>query len=490
MGLAQGRDFNTRARIYTKAATTFLDKIQGKDLRGALALMDSAKAGWMEDRFFGLNEIKRRDVWTGNKGLSKDAPAIMKAEAFSQELSKVITDKLFRLGPVTDYNHSNASMSLLNALGNLSEEVFSGSGLAAKRAQASLGRYGISQYEWESIYSKHCIQSVGDWLKAHPERGSGYADDVMAQKLFFVDNLQDLSDDVIAKHLEAQGMRVSKESITNYRYKLLDKAVAMIETGADELTSIPSARIQGMLSMWNDQNSGPAVIMNIMSQFQSYPAALTFYHHFRRLASFVDPSDPMWNNVVWEGLTANSGAGGKSLMGQLMTSAITEALVGTGVSWMQGKGKTYRKKDGSLDVPAMAQDTTGTIAAASGLPGMLVTTIESGLESARGRGGGFNLQAGPMLGQIISLLSKPVGAATRKGAEGHRAKAVGGALLEDVAQLLPTNYVPTKALWSCTIADQLQRMQYGTQYYSLKRRQEEGKVNWANEALKAVGLKN
>jgi hypothetical protein len=157
---------------------------------------------------------------------------------------------------------------------------------------------------------------------------------------------------------------------------------------------------------------------------------------------------------------------------------------------MQGKGKTYRKKDGSLDVPAMAQDTTGTIAAASGLPGMLVTTIESGLESARGRGGGFNLQAGPMLGQIISLLSKPVAAATRKGAEGQRAKAVGGALLEDVAQLLPTNYVPTKALWSCTIADQLQRMQYGTQYYSLKRRQEEGKVNWANEALEAVGLKN
>jgi len=283
-------------------------------------------------------------------------------------------------------------------------------------------------------------------------------------KMFFPDLIEEISDADIAKHLKAQKRHVSDINISKYRQELMDKASALINSSADEMTTIPTSRIQGAATLHTDPNSWFGFWVSSMSQFQSFPIGMAYYQLGRKLASHMDRTDPMFNrmllNVKWNLSTAGS------FMAYWAESAVITALLLELVDFAKGNTQSILKEDGSINTEAIAQKATRSMFAPLAVASVFLDASLTSLEKGRGHGGGLALPVFPAASAGLKYTSRIVDAATRESVEGQRAQALGAAAAQNTLDMLGVpNSLPLKPWTTMFVTDHLEHLRLGDAWY-------------------------
>ena len=461
-----------------------LNLVDQESLYSALTNGDTLTAGQEIGDTLGAN-IKNflRTITDINRGktLSLDAPGRMKWEEGIRAWGDLVMH-IGRIGESSDINRGNAAIMVMQAIADNGNTLFKN---LDKKAQQSLNRYGVSEWEWDNIFTKHCINTIDEHLAKYRGEGGEYFGDF---KVFTPDNLAELDDSVIEGFIKANPEKssvVTKQAIANYRQELFDKASIMINSGADEMVSIPNERVKAWLRGYTDPNSWTGATWSMATQFQSFGAMMNWTHWTRRWMSFIDPSDELFTNFalatggMWSGQV-------QSFTGMVAEMAIYQGMILEALSYANGKYQSIYSSSGELQPDVLSKklikpfiDTTGSV-------GILLDAIMGAVSIGRGQGGGISFPIAPVPSATISGAGKVINAATRQSTEGHRAEAVLAQIAQNALDVTGIPRIPVlQAGYTMMIGDRLSEIAQGSSAWNrtqARRRRTGYQRNWAYDA--------
>lgn len=455
-GLRSSIDVTARYDVYSKFIKSFA---RDKKLLNSIYMSQQLRENVLYEMVY--NEPISSGMLHKKGGLNEWAPAWMKFEQMSKDYSKVLLDKMAFIGPLTKYNRMNAALNVMEAVGDFASNSYADiAKINDGRLLQTLNRFGITQVEWDDILSKKAVCSMNDYVaKFHTGETLGELGD---SKLFFPELLIDLTDDELKAAMEKQGIAITAENISNYKQSLVDKASMIVNVSADEMTTIPTARVQGALSLAQDPNTWLGMGIRALTQFQSFGTGVNFYHWGRRLASQMDMNDPLFNKMLC--CTAGFGSTAKEMAGFVAELALFQFILNEVVSGMAGTRKAMTV-DGEVNAGNITEKVTKAVVDQAGIMGPLLDAIVTGFERGRGAGGGFALSVLPAGSTLLGQASRVAQAATKESTKDNRAQAIGGALITNAGYYtgLP-NLVYTQAAWNFLIGDKLTEWQQGSNY--------------------------
>lgn len=448
MGLAGEGDLQARWRVGSQLGRRFT---QDKYLAEQIHLTNTVRAdvlySFLYNTPLGTGEMAQ-------KGFNKYASNLAKFEEGSRKYTDFLLNKFFWIGPLTDYNRTNAALTTMKAIGAFSNVSYK---QMPTRLQDTLLRFGVSEYEWDNIFSKHLVTNVKDYIK----QTTGVVDEsnITNYKMFFPQLVDNISDDTLKTFMKDQKLSITEMSIQKYKRNLKDKVSVLINSSADEMTSIPTSRIQGALGLHSLPNSGTNFALNSILQFQSFGAAINYYQWARRLAAHTT-QDTAFNHLLFEFVGHPSST--VSIVQFVAESALVEAFVGELVKEVSGTNRKLVNDKGEFQSDAAIDKSLEYIGGSAGLINILLQTLFSGLTQAKGQGGGLSIPALPSLSTVLQKGERIGAAFTKESVKNQRGKAIAGALLENVADMSGlVNQPLVKATWSLLIGDTLREWQYG-----------------------------
>jgi hypothetical protein len=244
----------------------------------------------------------------------------------------------------------------------------------------------------------------------------------------------------------------------------MDKASALINSSADEMTTIPTSRIQGAAAVHTDPNSWLGFGISSMTQFQSFPIGMFYYQLGRKLASHMNKTDPMFNRVLLNATWNLSTAG--SFINYWAESAVWTALVLELLDFAKGNTQSILNEDGSVNNEALAHKVARSMFGPLAIASVFLDASLTSLEKGRGQGGGLALPVFPAASAGLKYISRIVDAATRESVEGQRAQAIGAAVTQDVVDMLGVpNSLPLKPWTTMFVTDHLEHLRLGDDWY-------------------------
>ena len=454
-GFRSGTDLTARYDVYSKFLKSFS---RDKKLLNSIYMNQQLKESMLYEMIY--NEPINSGMLKKYGNLNEWAPAWMKLQEFTNRYSKTLLDGFAWIGPFTRYNRMNAALNVMESLGEFASHSFADiANIDNKRLLQTLNRFGITETEWDDILSKKTVMTMNDYItKMHSGETLGELGD---NKLFFPELLIDLTDDELSTVMSKQGIPVTPESIASYKQSLVDKASMIVNVSADEMTTIPTARVQGALSLATDPNTWLGMGIRALTQFQSFGTGVNFYHWGRRLASHMDMEDPLFNKI----LSCAAGATTAADMATFVTElAVFQFILNEAVSGLAGTRKAVNVND-EFNTGNLSEKVIKAFVDQAGVFGPLLDAIVTGFEKGRGQGGGFSLSVLPSGSTLLGQASRLAQAATRESTADNRGQAIGGALLTNLAYYtgLP-NLAYTQAGWNFFIGDKLTEWQQGTNY--------------------------
>ncbi len=381
---------------------------------------------------------------------SKNMTLLDRVEAQQRKFSEFFLGKMAHMTPLTDMNKSAAAWSIQDALGTVRNKSYDE---LTKTMGYSLERENIDAIDWD-IYREY---SMTDFNKDCGIKGQG------SYWVFDPFKVHEIPDEVAASALRAKGKQVNATSIQSYKNELLNKAFVMIDSSADEMISMPSQRITGLLRGKQVQGSMSAAIVEAGTQFQSFGCALLYNTYGRNIANAVrgqtgitaidmfnpfNRVDPMAKIQM-----------GKNLMGAAFSIGVNMLLVDSTVDALRGKIYEPIKEDGSPNVEWMVSR----LAAPLGPIGSALDTVFSGLDGSGQKGGGITLQVAPSASTIIRAgyrIGKPIASSKVQ----DKSTAVGAAILNEAARQTGVKTLPyTAVLFQMGIGSYLDELQAGGQ---------------------------
>ena len=454
-GFRSGTDLTARYDVYSRFAKSFL---RDKELLNSIYMNQQLKESMLYEMIY--NEPINSGMLKKYGSLNEWAPAWMKLEEFTKQYSHQLLDNLAWIGPFTRYNRMNAALNVMESLGNFASNSFADiANIDNKRLLQTLNRFGVTEAEWDDILSKKAVMTMNEYIaKMHSGEVLG---DLGENKLFFPELLIDLTDDELSAVMTKQGIPVTPENIASYKQTLVDKASMIVNVSADEMTTIPTARVQGALSLATDPNTWLGMGIRALTQFQSFGTGVNFYHWGRRLAAHMDMEDPLFNKML-------SCAAGATTAGDMVTFvtelAVFQYILNEFVSGFAGTRKAITVND-EFNAGNLSEKVIKAFVDQAGVFGPLLDAIVTGFEKGRGQGGGFSLSVLPSGSTLLGQASRLAQAATRESTANNRGQAVGAAFLTNLAYYtgLP-NLAYTQAGWNFLIGDKLTEWQQGTNY--------------------------
>lgn len=479
MGLAGQGDLQARWRVGSQILRRFT---QDKHLAEQIYLTNTVRADVL------YSFLYNTPLATGElaqKGFNKYASSLSKFEELSRRYTDTLLNKFFWIGPMTDYNRTNAALTTMKAIGGFANVRYN---QMPTRLQNTLLRFGVSEYEWDNILSKHLVTNVKDYI--HEMSGRTVTSELTNYKMFFPQLVEKIPEDTLKQFMKDQKLAITDISIQRYKQNLMDKVSVLINSSADEMTSIPTSRIQGALGVHTMPNSGTNFFFNTVLQFQSFGAAINYYQHARRLAAYTT-NDTAFNHLLYEFIGHPSSA--VSMAQFIAESTLVEAFVGELVKSVSGTNRMLVNDEGEFQPEVAVDKALEYVGSSTGLVNMLIQTIFSGLTQAKGQGGGLAIPALPALSTALQKGDRIMGALTKESVEGQRGKAVAGAIAEDASDVLAIVNAPYfKAAWQYMIGDTFREWQQGDRAEAIAtQRAHRGYApSWVRHIGEAVGLTN
>ena len=240
----------------------------------------------------------------------------------------------------------------------------------------------------------------------------------------------------------------------------------IVNVSADEMTTIPTARVQGALSLATDPNTWLGMGIRALTQFQSFGTGVTFYHWGRRMAAHMTPDNPLFNNIFF---CLNGGwTTAMSMVGFVSELALAQFLINEAVSGAAGTRKAVFS-NGEFRGDILSEKIIKAYVDQAGIMAPMLDAIVTGFEKGRGAGGGFALSVLPSGSTLLGQASRVAQAATKESTQGNRAQAIGAALATNASYYtgLP-NHALTQAAWNFIIGDKLTEWQQGANYNRYK----------------------
>ena len=78
-----------------------------------------------------------------------------------KDYQNFLLDKIAWIGPLTEYNRQNAALTTMKAIGGYASTRYKN---MPERLQQTLTRFGISEFEWDEILSKHIVTNAKDYI--------------------------------------------------------------------------------------------------------------------------------------------------------------------------------------------------------------------------------------------------------------------------------------------------------------------------------------
>lgn len=428
-GMVQGR---TEAMALSGRATQQL--IANRDL---MHLVLGTTLLQQDDVFKRMSNDPGADIMK----VSESASLVDKFEALSNRYANFMMNDFAQLTSITNSNKNVAGYGIQMAVGNSADTAYDD---LNKWFQYALLRESIMKEDWEFIrtnlvkdFNEYIFEKTGKKLK-----GESY-------KLLVPLSIREIPDEVIAKELSRRGeLNVTPEAIDNFRIDIASKVWNMVDTGADEMVSIPSGRVANILRGGKARNSGWGSVLDLVTQFQSFGAALLFNTYGKRLANFaaeetgVSLIDLFNPNVK----LANSGMRSAVYMntfGMMLAIGMSMLVVDTAVSALSGQIQKPIGPDGKIHADSALTAMLG----AMGAGGVVMDAAIEGIEGSGQRGGGFALQVFPSLSNLLRTgyrLTVPL--RSSRVPEGMKGEAFAAAAAQELARFSGLRSAPIISL--------------------------------------------
>lgn len=220
-----------------------------------------------------------------------------------------------------------------------------------------------------------------------------------------------IPDSVLRSELKARGVKnINQEVVNMFREDMLTKTWTLIDANAQEMISMPSQRVQNWMHMGAARNSALGITAEVLTQFQSFGAALTYNTYIKYLSNFTNaeagitvmdlfnPKAKVAKAVRQEAFAA--------MLPVLASVGLTTTMVDTMVAALAGNLQRPVDENG-VHIDNLLSGMLGAL-------GTTGTVLNAGIEALGGsgqRGGGISVQVAPSVSEMTRIgyrLSKPL----------------------------------------------------------------------------------
>ena len=355
--------------------------------------VDTDSIGSFMGRFKIIDQVK--DIIKNDKGT-----ALEKTERVVKAYSNFMINDVGFVDKFTNAHRSSAALTTMKAISSVADKTFDElNTMSNGKLTNLLKRHGISAEDWEFL-RQACNLEFTDFLA---RKGVPNSDKIDRDfQLFIPDNLLDLSDEVFAAEMRSRGFNPNnKVAFDAFRNDLYEKASILINSSADEMTTLPTYRTSNAMTLHVGTETGIGQWLGAIGKFQSFGMACTQMHFGKRIAQYCDTEDSAYIQTIWRTLLGmgNPEAMGKAYGGLaylLATTAVANYMVDELIDTMKGQRQAWRDKKGRLNHSKWVDPVVNSTGIASStLDGLVGNLARGGMTT-----GGFVIQAIPALSVI------------------------------------------------------------------------------------------
>lgn len=467
--------------------------IESKDLTGWTRGIDSAKELFQDPelrRIVGYNQFMTQDfllrlrtnvdtdslgsgtqrfdslkeMWaalTDGKGTKTD-----RLERYAKAYSTLMINDIGCVDKFTNLHRSSAALTLMKAISSQADTSFD-SMVKNKPGLANLlKRHGIEGADWDFL-RQHCNIEFSDYIKQNGAPNSNLDRDF---KLFIPDNLLNISDDVFKKEMQARGFDPnSKIAFDNFRNDMYEKASILINSSADEMTTLPTYRTANAMSFGANPASGLGQGFKILTKFQSFGMACTQIHFGRRVAQYCDTTDTANVQTIWNmllgraGNPAGTGKAWASIAHLMITTSMAQLMIDEAMDYAKGQHQPFLDKDGKLNKGKIVDP----IIASTGIFSPILDGSVGKLAQGNRTTSGIQIQAAPAVQEFyrdVTRVAKPLFEEDLDTEERlSRFTAASTAVFAKKAAV--SNYALTSLVWRHAVGGWLEEQERGAKNY-------------------------
>ena len=395
---------------------------------------------------------------------SKNISALDRYETFSRQMADLCLNKMAHISDITNFNKQVAALAIQRAMANHASIAYKD---LPDNYKLALDRVAVSEADWDFM-RKNLVHGVYEDLGAKKE-GDPF-------QIFDPYRINKITDKQLAIELEKRGTKViTQEEIDKFRNELISKSWVLVDSAADEMVSLPSGRVLNWMRGGRARNTGWGTVIETLTQFQSFGAALLYNTYGKKLANFaaretgvtlIDLFNPhvKLNHATRPQIYA-------SLLASFATVATTMIAVDSVVNATTGSIDTVVDSEGKVHLDGVLSSASGAL----GFAGTMLNSIADGITGSGQRGGGFSVQVAPSVSNALRIgyrITKPL----RSSEVEDRTSAVSAAVAQEVARASGLRTLPFIGLfWQAGIGSWLDFNAAGSvdNYEQLLRNREE-----------------
>ena len=383
-------------------------------------------------------------------------------------MADMCLNKMAHISDVTNFNKQVAALSIQNAIAEHAHISFKD---LPDNYKMALERDGIIEADWEFL-RKNFIQGAYDDLGV--EKGKS------PFSIFNPYLINKITDEQLFEELSARGVKnISQEELDSFRNELMVKSWVLVDSAADEMVSLPSNRVLNWMRGGRARNTGWGTVIEVLTQFQSFGAALLYNTYGKKLANFsaretgVSMLD-LFNPAVKLNHATRPEIY-RSLLASFATVATTMLAVDSLVNATTGNVVAPIDSEGEVHPEMIISSALGAL----GAGGPILNAIGEGISGAGQRGGGFTIQVAPSVSNALRVgyrLAKPL----RSSDVEDRGVAFSSAVAQEVARATGLRTLPFIGLfWQAGIGSWLDSNAAGSvEHYErmLRNKEENGQL--------------
>lgn len=330
--------------------------------------------------------------------VSENASFVDKMEAASRKYANFMMNDFAQLTRVTNMNKQVAGLAIQMAIGRSKDIAYDA---LPRKMQLALLRESITKDDWDFL-RMNAVEDAATIASTAEKKLTGESFDVFAPMKLF-----DMSDEVFARELARRGeLNITPAKVAKFKSDMISKAWNIVETSSDEMVSIPSNRIANILRGGKARNSGWGAVLDLLTQFQSFGAALLYNTYGRRLANFaadevgVSVIDLFNLTVKLENATRLGIAA--NLFGMMASIGMTMLIIDSAVGALSGQIQQPITPDGKIHADNIVKAMLGSL----GAGGVVLDAAIEGIEGSGQLGGGFAIQVAPSVSNTLRTVSR------------------------------------------------------------------------------------
>lgn len=380
------------------------------------------------------------DVISLSNSLSKGDKTLVRAEKFARGWADLFMNSFGRMEGITNRNKEVAALAMQMTIAKKADMPFEE---LPEQFQRALLREGIDINDWNFI-RENAIWDIQEYLEKF-EGVSGFKGDSVKVMVPLVVNR--LDDSVFVKELKRRGFtNITQRRIDDFRRTISSKLWNMIDTSSDEMISIPSGRIQNILTGGKARNSGMGALIETATQFQSFGASMLYNTYGRLIANNIADEtgisilDVLNLNVRINGDVRSRVYG--ALFSAMMTVGLTSLAVDTAVQ--AAAGNIVRPID---DEGVHLDNLRSSMLGSLGSIGVLLDAMFEGIQGSGQAGSGFAIQLAPSISESLRRgyrITQPI--RSSRVPKSKKAEAEAAAITQELARFAGLKSFPVIAL--------------------------------------------